>query len=123
MDADSGLQPSVPRLSVVPVSYGCKACDWEADRAVRGRFQRPTQSSVIADVGERVRARWPTRSPRAWRRSDGRNRERCGMRPVPGFGGAAATHARPPRARAAADVLRSALRALLRADDALCRCG
>ena len=37
MGADSGFQPSVPRLSVAPVCYGCKACDWEADRAVGGR--------------------------------------------------------------------------------------
>ena len=36
----------------------------------------------------RVRARWPTRSSRAWRRSDGRSRERCGVRPIPaGLGG------------------------------------
>ena len=67
----------------------------------------------------RVRARWPTRSSRAWRRSDGRNRERCGMRPIPVTAGAAATHARPPRARAAARVLRGAQRALLRAAGAL----
>ena len=34
--------------------------------------------------------------------SDGCARERCGMRPIPVSAGAAATHARPPRARAAA---------------------
>ena len=38
MGADSGFEPSVPRLSVVLVCYGCKACDGEADRAAGGRF-------------------------------------------------------------------------------------
>jgi hypothetical protein len=38
MGADSGFQRSVPRLSVAPVYYDCKACDWEVDRAVGGRF-------------------------------------------------------------------------------------
>jgi hypothetical protein len=38
------IPASVPRLSAVPVCYGCKACDrGEADRAVGGRFQRPTR--------------------------------------------------------------------------------
>jgi hypothetical protein len=33
-------------------------------------------------------ARWPTRSPRARQRSDGRSREQCGVRPIPAdFGG------------------------------------
>ena len=67
----------------------------------------------------RVRARRPTRSSRAWRRSDGRNREQCGMRPIPVTAGAAVTHARPPRARAVARVLRGMQRALLRAAGAL----
>ena len=38
MGADSGFEPSVPRLSVVLVCYGCKACNGEADRAAGGRF-------------------------------------------------------------------------------------
>jgi hypothetical protein len=67
----------------------------------------------------RVCARRPTRSSRAWRRSDGRNRERCGMRPIPITAGAAATHGRPRRARSAARVLRSTQRAPLRAAGAL----
>jgi hypothetical protein len=66
-----------------------------------------------------VRARRPTRSLRAWRRSDGRNREQCCMRPIPVTAGSAATHARPPRARAVARVLRGMQRALLRAAGAL----
>lgn len=54
MGADSGFRPSVPRLSVVPVCHGgtsCRACDWEADGAVGGRFSgRPPR--VIAGAGD-----------------------------------------------------------------------
>ena len=88
--ADSGFRPSVPRLSVIPVGYGgtsCRACDWEADGAVGGRLQRPAAEGHRGRW-RRVRARWPTRSPRARRRSDCRNRKRCGVSPIPaGFGG------------------------------------
>ena len=118
MAADSGFQPSVPRLSVAPVCYGCKACDWELTALWAGASSgRPAEGHRRRR--RRVRARWPTRSSRAWRRSDGRNRQRCGMRPIPVTAGAAATHARPPRARAAARVLRGAQRALPRAAGAL----
>jgi hypothetical protein len=90
MGADSGFRPSVPRLSVIPVCYGgtsCRACDWEADGAVGGRLQRPAAEGHRGRW-RRVRARRPTRSPRARRRSDCRNRKRCGVSPIPaGFGG------------------------------------
>jgi hypothetical protein len=120
MGADSGFRPSVPRLSVAPVCYDCKACDWEADRAVGGRFWWPWPtrrgSSQASATGPRKVADAIVASMTAQRR---RNRERYGMRPIPVTAGAAATHARPPRARAAARVLRGAQRALLRAAGAL----
>jgi hypothetical protein len=67
MGADSGFRLSVPRLSVIPVGYGgtsCRACDWEADGAVGGRLQRPAAEGHRGRW-RRVRARRPTRSPRA----------------------------------------------------------
>ena len=60
---------------------------WEADGAVGGRLQRPAAEGHRGRW-RRVRARRPTRSPRARRRSDCRNRKRCGVSPIPaGFGG------------------------------------
>ena len=68
----------------------------------------------------RVRARWPTRSSRAWQRSDGRN----------GSGGCARSRSRvcrnsreAARARAAAHVLRGAQRALRARLVPFCRYG
>jgi hypothetical protein len=43
---------------------------------------RPARGSSQA-LATGPRARWPTRSSRAWRRSDGRRRGRCGARPIP----------------------------------------
>ena len=54
MGADFGFQPSVPRLSVIPVCYGgtsCKAYGWEADRAGRA-LPAADPPRVLAGVGD-----------------------------------------------------------------------
>jgi len=54
-DADSGFQPSVPRLSVVPVCYGgtsCKACHWEAGHRQLRALRATDPLRVRAGVGD-----------------------------------------------------------------------
>ena len=109
MVSDFGFQPSVPRLSVIPVCYGgtsCKAYGWEADRTAGASSGHPAEGPRRR--WRRVRARWPMRSSRAWRRCDSRSRERW-VCPIPAaLGGCTATHVRPPRARAAPRTARPA---------------
>src|SRR5208282_1150573 len=114
MGTDSGFRPSVPRPSVIPVCYGgtsCRAGDWEADGAVGGRLSgRPPR--VIAGAGDRS-AHGGRHDRREYggaaTAATGSAVVRARSRPV--SAGAAAIHARPPRARAAARVLRAAARA------------
>jgi hypothetical protein len=98
---------------MVPVCHGCKACDWEAGRAA-GASSSGRPAKGHRRRWRRVRARWPTPLSRAWSRSDGHNRERCGIRPIPVWAGAAATHARLPRVHTAARILQGAQRPLPR---------